>query len=283
MRFALEALQANDGDCLLLHFSAGSGDAGHARPGPHRWRLARHLQERAEAAARRAARPGPARSADGDGQPHRRGPHHRHRRLVQGPERAAERRRRSVLPGPHDLVQRVRAGSRRGASDRGGRDRGVPWRPGDPGARRADAGGGREHPAGQRAPAARHGSRRRVQRGRRHAAGDVAGRGRADGSHRARPDVHHPGAAEGAARPPRTRLDQGAGGPSRGSRRADGRLPEQHRPQHVEHRRAGRSRRGRPGVQAHAADGGCARRRDSGGAGARPACSTAPAACTSIC
>ena len=37
------------------------------------------------------------------------------------------------------------------------------------------------------------------------------------------------------------------------------------------------------GVQANAADGGCARRRDSGGARARPACSTAPAACTSIC
>ena len=27
MRFALEALQANDGDCLLLHFSRGGGDA----------------------------------------------------------------------------------------------------------------------------------------------------------------------------------------------------------------------------------------------------------------
>ena len=61
-----------------------------------------------------------------DRQPHRRGPHHRHRRLVQGPERAAERRRRSVLPGPHALAQRVRAGARRGASDRGGGDRGAP-------------------------------------------------------------------------------------------------------------------------------------------------------------
>src|SRR4249919_4175548 len=27
MRFALEALQANDGDCLLLHFAGGAGDA----------------------------------------------------------------------------------------------------------------------------------------------------------------------------------------------------------------------------------------------------------------
>ena len=27
MQFALEALQANDGDCLLLHFAGGAGDA----------------------------------------------------------------------------------------------------------------------------------------------------------------------------------------------------------------------------------------------------------------
>ena len=264
MRFALEALQANDGDCLLLHYSpAGARGAGAARP--DRRRLAGRLQERAEAADRRPARPAAARPADGDGQPHRRSTtspassicsRSSSEQQTAGDEPFC--RIRTLWFNSFEQVHGETHPSVAAASAA------VPWRSAD--SRASTSRRRRWSPACRRANQLRQ-LATDLQVPFNEGAGAPLvmslAAGAAHGSDRRRPDVHDSRAAQGAARSSRARLDQGEGGSPRGSGRADGRLPEQHRPQHVEHRGARRSRRGRAGVKADAADRGCARRRDS--------------------